>query len=67
MGAGRLSPKDWNSGDRCGLVEVVARFGKPEVMLVDLCKTALAGKTFKFHHTTPEGKRETRTIKGEGA
>ncbi len=65
-GTGRLAPADWKSGDRCWLVEVIAPFGKSEVFLADLCKTALAKQTFKFHHTAPDGKRTVQTLKGAG-
>jgi len=66
-GAGRLAPEDWKSGDRCWLVELIAPFGKAEIFLDDLRKTALATETFKFHFTTPDGKRTVKTVKGEKA
>ncbi len=49
----RLRPDDWNSGDRCWLVDLIAPGATPEntltaVMLDDLRRTALKGQRFSF-------------------
>ncbi len=62
----RISPQDWNSGDRYWLLDLIAPFGHNETMLTDLQKTTFKGKTFKMH-SVKDGKREIITITGEGA
>jgi len=57
-GVVRLHPKDWKSGDRLWLVEIIAPFHTAdnrmvERMLVDLQSTSLKGKKFKFRSITP--------------
>ncbi len=60
-GASRLAPHEWRGGDRPWLVELVAPFGGQQEMLDDLAATVFPGTSFKFHRTTPDGKREVAT------
>lgn len=67
----KLSPADWNSGDRVWIIEVVAPGATDENRMVDgilteLTQTALQGKTINFHkinHLTDE--RESVTVTPE--
>ena len=43
----RLSPADWNSGDRLWLVEIISPMGHGEVAMEDLRQTVFAGLTFQ--------------------
>ncbi len=61
-GLGRLTPKDWNSGDHLWLIDLIAPYGHSDELISDLKKTSFAGKTFKYHRTSPEGKREIVTV-----
>jgi cytolysin-activating lysine-acyltransferase len=58
----RLQPNDWKSGDRLWLVSVIAPFGHGEKMLEDVRRTALAGKSFKFHRHQPDGRRTAEVV-----
>ncbi len=52
---GRLKPDEWQKGNRCWLVEVVASFGGADAMLVDLAKGSLVGNEVKMHRGGPGG------------
>jgi cytolysin-activating lysine-acyltransferase len=54
----RLQPEEWKSGDRCWVVDLISPFATAEnklipVMLDDLRRTALRGRSFKFHQDNP--------------
>jgi cytolysin-activating lysine-acyltransferase len=61
-GGAKLRPDEWQNGDRYWLVELVAPFGAGDEILADLKTSIFAGKTFKFHHTTPDGRREVAVV-----
>ncbi|RED43342.1 toxin-activating lysine-acyltransferase [Aestuariispira insulae] len=62
-GATRLAPQDWKSGDRLWVVDVVDLMGgKANQMMLDMKKVIFKDKTFKFHVTTSEGKREIQEV-----
>jgi len=63
----RLAPADWKSGDRLWLISVLAPFGHQDAMIADLRATALAGKTFKLHRRTPDGKPTVEVLTGAPA
>jgi cytolysin-activating lysine-acyltransferase len=58
-GAHKLAPHEWQSGEILWLMEVVAPFGAVDEIMLDLVKTAFPDRVFKFHITTPDGKRMT--------
>jgi cytolysin-activating lysine-acyltransferase len=58
-GAHKLAPHEWQGGDILWLMEVVAPFGAVDEIMLDLVKTAFPEQVFKFHMTTPDGKRVT--------
>ncbi len=64
-GLGKLSGKDWKSGEHLWLIDLVVPYGQSDQIIADLQKTAFKGKTFKFHRTTKDGKREIVTIPAE--
>lgn len=48
----RLRPKDWDSGNRCWLVDMVVPYGGSDQVIKDLIGTALRGipvQTLQFH------------------
>jgi cytolysin-activating lysine-acyltransferase len=53
----RLAPADWKSGDRLWLIDLHAPFGQQELALKELRETALKGKIFKMHRSTPQGRQ----------
>lgn len=55
VGAIRLRPDEWRSGDRLWLVEMVAPFGGQEEMLADCATVVFGGKPFKYQQTTAAG------------
>ena len=61
-GGGKLRPDEWQSGDNYWLIELVAPFGAGDEILADLQASIFAGKTFKFHRATPDGRREVAVI-----
>lgn len=65
-GANKLRADEWKGGNRAWLIELVAPLGGQDEILKDLSKTVFAGKTFKFHHTTPEGRRVVATMGPDG-
>lgn len=64
-GAHKLRPDEWKGGDRLWLIELVAPFGAQEEVLRDLSDSVFEGRPFKFHHTTPEGRRGVATYPAE--
>lgn len=56
-GGTRLGPNEWKSGDSIWLVDLIAPFGHQETMLADIKKTIFAGKRFKMHLNSPEGRK----------
>jgi cytolysin-activating lysine-acyltransferase len=60
----RLRPDEWKSGDRCWLLDLIAPGATPAnklaaVILDDLGRTALSGRSFSFHKVNlATGKRE---------
>ncbi len=64
-GLGRMSVKDWNSGDNLWLIDIIAPYGKAEQLIEDLIKTVFADKTFKYHRTTKDGSREVIMVSPE--
>lgn len=64
----RLTPQEWNSGDRTWLVELISPFAKPEnklteVMLADLIAGPFKRTPFSLHRTdAASGKREKITF-----
>lgn len=60
-GASKLRPDEWTGGDIPWLIELITPFGAQEEVLKDLETSVFDGKTFKFHTTTPEGKRVVKT------
>jgi cytolysin-activating lysine-acyltransferase len=58
-GAHKLAPHEWQGGEILWLMEVVAPFGAVDEIMLDLVKTAFPDQVFKFHMTTPDGKRVT--------
>ncbi len=64
----RLRPDEWKSGDICWVIDLIAPGANAEnklagIMLTDLQRTALNGRSFKFHRTDPAtGKRDAVTI-----
>jgi cytolysin-activating lysine-acyltransferase len=58
----RLAPTDWKSGDRLWLVDLHAPFGQQELALQELQTTALKGKTFKMHRSTPKGRQVVEIV-----
>lgn len=66
-GGTRLAPNEWKSGDSVWLVDLIAPFGHQETMLEDIKKkTIFAGKSFKMHLNSPEG-RKVVTIEPEAS
>lgn len=61
-GATKLTPKDWKSGEKIWLIDVISPYGKMEEILSDLKQTSLQGKSFKYHKTQPDGTREIITV-----
>lgn len=57
-GGYRLRPDEWRGGDILWLMELVAPFGAADEILAHLSKNVFPQRVFKFHRTTPEGKRE---------
>jgi cytolysin-activating lysine-acyltransferase len=51
----RLAPKDWKSGDRLWLVNLLAPMGHGPAVLEDLRNGALAAYRINFHRHTPGG------------
>jgi len=63
----RLRPDEWKSGETCWVIDLIAPGANAEnklagIMLTDLQRTALNGRSFKFHRTDPTGKRDVVTI-----
>lgn len=59
---GRLKPDEWQKGNRCWLVEVVAPFGGLDAMLEDLAKGSLVGKEVKVRRDEPGGTLVVATV-----
>jgi len=57
-GAHKLRADEWKAGDNLWLMELIAPFGAVDEILLDLSKNVFPDRSFKFHRTTPEGKRE---------
>lgn len=57
-GGYKLRSDEWRNGDILWLMELVAPFGAEAEILADLSKNVFPQRAFKFHRTTPEGKRE---------
>jgi cytolysin-activating lysine-acyltransferase len=51
----RLKPDEWQKGDRCWLVELIAPFGGVDALLEDLKSGVLKGRKVKLHRTDVEG------------
>lgn len=66
-GGSRLRPDEWRGGDRLWLIELVAPFGGEAEIMADLKNSIFAGKTFKFHRSTPQGGRVVETVSAEPA
>ncbi len=60
----RFAPIDWKSGDRLWLVNLFAPFGHGEAVLQELRQTVLAGKSFKMHRMSADGKRVVEVVNG---
>lgn len=63
----RLRPDEWKSGDTCWVIDLIAPGANSEnklagIMLTDLQRTVLNGRSFKFHRTDATGKRDVVTI-----
>ncbi len=64
----RLRSRDWKSGDRLRLIEIVAPFATPEnkmqeAMLSDLMEKVFKGRSFRLHVIDPEsGKRMMKEL-----
>ena len=65
-GAHKLRADEWRGGDRKWLIELIAPFGAQDEILADLSRSIFAGESFRFHHTTPEGKRVVATMGPDG-
>ena len=61
-GGHKLRPDEWKGGDRLWLIELVAPFGAQDEILADLKTSVFAGRPFKFHRSTPEGRRVVETV-----
>ncbi len=61
-GVGKLTAKEWQSGDNIWLIDVIAPYGKVEEVVADLKKTSLANKVFKYHRNHSDGTREVVTV-----
>jgi cytolysin-activating lysine-acyltransferase len=66
----RLRPDEWKSGDRCWLLELTALAatadnGLEGMMLDDLRRTALKGRSFSFHKTDLVPGKENSQKQGE--
>ena len=64
-GGGKLRPEEWRNGDRPWLIELVAPFGATDEILADLSTHVFAGKPFKFHAASADGKREVKTYEAD--
>ena len=60
-GGVKLRPDEWKSGDRPWLIELVAPFGGHDEILRDLSSSVFSRKPFKFHQSTPDGRRVVTT------
>lgn len=64
----RLTPEEWQSGNRIWLVDLIAPFANEanrhrEIMIADLISAPLSGQEFRFHQTDPAtGQRTVRTV-----
>jgi cytolysin-activating lysine-acyltransferase len=47
-GSARMRPRDWKSGDRLWVLEVIAPFGKGEEMVMDLTAKVFAEREMKM-------------------
>jgi cytolysin-activating lysine-acyltransferase len=66
-GGYKLRPDEWRNGENLWLIELIAPFGAQDEIMADLKTSIFAGKAFKFHRVTPEGKREVATVEPENA
>jgi cytolysin-activating lysine-acyltransferase len=60
-GSARMRPRDWKSGDRLWVLEVIAPFGKGEEMVRDLKARVFGGKEMKVIAVGPAG-REAKIL-----
>ena len=58
MGMNKLKPEEWKNGDSLWLVDLVAPFGKQDLVLEQLKGSIFAGKSFKYQKRNKEGKLE---------
>jgi cytolysin-activating lysine-acyltransferase len=62
----RLAPKDWKSGDRAWLLDVIGPPGYGPAILEDLRNGMLSRHRIHFHRTTPDGVRHIESVLGKG-
>ncbi|WP_155847769.1 toxin-activating lysine-acyltransferase [Asticcacaulis benevestitus] len=60
-GGGKLSPDEWQNGDRPWLIDLVAPFGATDEILADLASSIFDGKPFKYHTIDQNGARIVST------
>ena len=63
QGISRMSPQDWNSGDRIWLIDLIAPFGNISAMLDDLKKNVFKDKIFQYTQRDEKGQLVTRSSK----
>ena len=64
-GITKMSPPDWNSGERLWLIDLIAPFGNVEKMLADLTENVFPDRPFKYLQRNEEGNMivmESKTI-----
>lgn len=66
-GQRKLTQEEWNSGESNWIIDMIAPYGQIDTILEDLQKNVFAGSEFNFVKTTPDGKREIVTLKGEAS
>ncbi len=62
-GINKLSPQDWNSGDRLWLIDLISPFGNVETMLDDLKQNMFKDKVFKYIQRNEKGELMIRSSK----
>jgi cytolysin-activating lysine-acyltransferase len=63
----RLTDKEWNSGDRVWLVELISPYATPEnklleAMMLDLIKGPFRDVRFALHRTDPQSGRRDKVV-----
>ena len=62
-GITKMSPQDWNSGDRFWLIDLIAPFGNVAAMLNDLQKHVFRDRVFQYIQRDDKGNLITRSSK----